>query len=376
MPHYDVIVIGVGGVGTAALYHLARRQARAIGLDRFPPGHDRGSSHGQTRIIRLAYYEHSDYVPLLRRAYELWDELEQMSGQPLFRKAGLLMAGPPAGEMMTGVLHAAKEHNLPLERLSTVEASQQFPGFRMPDDFTALFERQAGYLMVEDCVRAHANAANKAGGALHSGVEVRGWKVDGSTVIVETDQGALSADRLVITAGAWANHLLYSLNVPFTVLRKPLFWYRTIDDSYRVDSGCPCYMFETMDGLFYGFPQLDEQGVKVAEHTGGDCVENAFDVDRALRPSDQTRVEAFARQHLPAVSNECTAHAVCMYTMSPDSHFVVGTHPEHPQVVFTAGLSGHGFKFTSVLGEIMAELALEGMTRHPVGFLSHTRCNA
>jgi glycine/D-amino acid oxidase-like deaminating enzyme len=243
----------------------------------------------------------------------------------------------------------------------------------VPDDFTALFEKQAGYLMVEDCVRAHANAATRAGATLQSGVEVRGWRVDGATVIVDTDQGALSADRLVVTAGAWANQLLYSLKVPFTVLRKPLFWYRSRNNSYLAKSGCPCFLFETMGGLFYGFPQLDEQGIKVAEHTGGDHVDNPLEVDRTLHPDDQSRVESFLRVHLPGVSKECTAHAVCMYTMSPDGHFVVGTHPEHPQVVFTAGLSGHGCKFTSVLGEIMADLALDGASRHPIDFRSPHR---
>ena len=233
--------------------------------------------------------------------------------------------------------------------------------------------RCAGFLLVEDCVKAHAEAAVRAGATLQSGVAVRGWKPDGRSVIVETDDEKLSADRIVITAGAWASDLLASLNVPFQVRRKPLFWYRTNDPSYQMESGCPCFFFESLNGQFYGFPQSNELGVKLAEHTGGGVVTDPLQVDRSLHPADQARVEACLAEHLPGVSRECTAHAVCMYTMSPDEHFVVGRHPEYPQVAFTAGLSGHGFKFTSVLGEVMAQLALNGVTQHPIEFLSPTR---
>ena len=371
--HYDVIVIGTGGVGSAALYHLARSGARAIGLDRFPSGHSQGSSHGQTRIIRQAYHEHLNYVPLLLRAYELWHELEQEVQQKLFYQVGLLFGGPPNGEIVRGVLQAAAEHGLDVEDLSLQEASARWPGFRLRDDHRHVFEPRAGFLLVEDCVKAHAEAAVRAGATLQSGVAVRGWKPDGRSVIVETDDEKLSADRIVITAGAWASDLLASLNVPFQVRRKPLFWYRTNDPSYQMESGCPCFFFESLNGQFYGFPQSNELGVKLAEHTGGGVVTDPLQVDRSLHPADQARVEACLAEHLPGVSRECTAHAVCMYTMSPDEHFVVGRHPEYPQVAFTAGLSGHGFKFTSVLGEVMAQLALNGVTQHPIEFLSPTR---
>lgn len=374
MPHYDVIVLGgAGGIGTAALYQLARRGARVLGLDRFPPGHDRGSSHGQSRIIRMAYHEHPNYVPLVRRAYELWRELEAASERPLLDEVGLLVAGLAQGEIVSGVQRSAAQHSLPVETLSAGEVRRRFPGYRVPDDFVMLFERQAGYLLVEECIKAHARAAEAAGAELRSGVTVHEWRIDGSNAVVVTDQGTMTADRLVVTAGAWASELLASLAVPFKVIRKPVFWYRTAEKAYRRDTGCPCFLFETLGGFFYGFPQIDERGVKVAEHTGGEFVPDPLDVDRGLHQVEQRRIEDFLTTHLPGVSRECAAHSVCMYTTSPDGHFVVGRHPQHEQVVFTAGLSGHGFKFAPVLGEVMAELALDGTTRHAIEFLSPRR---
>lgn len=373
MVHFDVIVIGVGGVGSATLYHLARRGVRAVGLDRFAPGHDRGSSHGQTRIIRLAYFEHADYVPLLLRAYELWTELEQAVGQKLFHQVGLLGSGPPEGMLFPGIQQSAKEHGLPLEQLSADEVHRRWPGFRVPENHGGLFEQRAGYLLVEDCVQAHAEAAVQAGADLLCGVQVLGWKADGQGVTVETDNEVLTADRLVIAAGAWAGDLLRTIGVPFQVLRKPLFWYRNNEPSYRQDAGCPCFFFESPAGLFYGFPQINESGVKLAEHTGGLPVADPLNVDRSLNIGEQQQIESFLVDYLPGVSCECTAHAVCMYTMSPDGHFIVGRHRRYPQVAFAAGLSGHGFKFTSVLGEILAELSLDGHTRHSIEFLSQDR---
>ena len=373
MPQYDVIVIGTGGVGSATLYHLARRGVRVLGIDRFPPGHDRGSSHGQTRMIRLAYYEHPDYVPLLRRAYDLWHELEQVAEKKLYLPVGVLAGGPPDGELISGMLRSAAQHKLQLEQFSAQEVALHWPGYRLPDNFCGLLERRAGYLMVEDCVIAHAEIAQRSGAELQCNSEVRSWHVDDDGVIVKTDRETYSAARLVITAGAWASDLLQTLRVPLHVLRKPLFWYRTQSSTYRLESGCPCFLFETLGGIFYGFPQSNELGVKLAEHTGGRIVDDPLQIDRTLDAADQQRIETCLANHLPGVSSECAAHAVCMYTMTPDGHFVVGPHPEHPQVSFAAGLSGHGFKFTSVLGEIMADLALDGKTQYPINFLAHQR---
>ena len=372
MEHHDCIVIGTGGVGSAALFHLARRGVRALGIDRFTPGHDRGSSHGHTRLIRLAYMEHPDYVPLLRRAYTLWAELSEQCGQQLYTETGLLEVGPADGFMVPGVRASARAHRLQVDELSAAEAEQRFPGFRVPPSMTAVFEQRAGYLRVEACVLAHINHAQRAGARVRSNEIVRAWRTDGRGVIVTTDRAEYAAERCIITAGAWAGQLLGELGIPLTIRRKALFWYET-DDRVYGEPGCPCYFYETPEGNFYGFPPTDGFGLKVAEHSGGQSVSDPLSLDRNVSAHDQDQVERFLAGYLPGVSRRCQHHVVCMYTMSPDEHFVLDRHPEYTQVAFVAGLSGHGFKFASALGELLSQLALDGQTCLAAEFLGCQR---
>lgn len=372
MDRYDAIVLGTGGVGSAALMHLARRGARALGIDRFAPGHDRGSSHGQTRLIRQAYFEHPHYVPLLLRAFDLWRELESACGETLYREVGLIEIGPPAGEVLQGVRASARAHGLPIEDLSADEAMRRFRGFRVPEDCEAVFEQRAGYLLVERAVVAHAEQAVRLGAKLQTGETIRSWRPDGSGFTVETDAARYAADSLIIAAGPWAGQLLGESRIALTVLRKPLYWFAARGDAYRAPA-CPAFFYELPDGCFYGFPQIDDAGVKVAEHTGGRIVDDPLAVKREIDPADQRRVASFVGRFLTDATTECTGHAVCMYTMTADAHFVVDRHPDYPHVAFAAGLSGHGFKFTGVLGEALADLVLDGNTRLPIGFLSAAR---
>ena len=386
MKRFDVIVIGTGGMGASAAMHLASRGVRVCGLDRFPPGHDRGSSHRQTRLIRMAYYEHPDYVPLLRRSYELWHDLETIVGRTLLVESGLLLAGPPDGAVVAGTLRSAAIHSLPVEPMTGRDASDRWPSLRIPEEWTAVYEARGGYLLVEDCVAAHAAAAVRLGAHLDHGCTVRGWRTVGHGdhdrhVIVETDIGSYAADRLVVTAGAWAGDLLQLPSLPMKVLRKSLFWYQpeaTRAAAYAAGR-LPCFAFDGPTGFFYGFPAIDERGVKIAEHTGGTPVADPLSLDRGIDAREQERVEAVLADHLPklrerpSLRERPTAHSACLYTMSPDGHFVVGLHPRHPNVTIAAGFSGHGFKFASVIGEILADLALQGKTGHPIGFLSPQR---
>jgi len=400
----DVIVIGAGGVGTAAAGEVARRGARVVAIDRFAPGHDLGSSHGQTRIIRQAYFEHPDYVPLLVEAYRLWHRLEERRGERLLDPVGLVEIGPAGGTVVAGVLASAAAHGLDVEQLSASEIERRFPGLRVPEGLVGVFERQAGYLLVERAVIAQAAEAERAGAALHLGENVLALRARDGGVEVQTDRELYVAGRLIVSAGAWAGPLLSDLNIPLRVLRKPVYWYEPQTDAYRSDRGMPTFLFDLpatgsdanrpaarqsqaagdaatggelfspeLGNCFYGFPQIDARGVKVAEHSGGTVVDDPSQVDRRPDPADERRVTDFCSAHLPQLSDRRLETSVCLYTMTPDGHFVVDRHPEHPQVALAAGLSGHGFKFVPVLGRILADLALDGRTSLPIDFLSCRR---
>jgi sarcosine oxidase len=369
---YDAIVLGAGGVGSAAMWQLAKRGLRVLGIDRFHPPHDRGSSHGHTRIIRQAYFEHADYVPLLLESYRLWEALEELAGCELKRETGLLEVGPPDGIVVSGVLTAARQHGLEVDQLTAAEIERRWPAFRVPPGLVGVFERRGGLLHVERCVQACLDAARDNGAELLTDVEVKEW-TGGHDIVLRTTAGDFHTGKLIVTAGAWAGPWLSDLGIALTVRRKTLLWYQANDGSTHADAGFPCYLFELPLGVFYGFPAIDNYGVKVAEHSGGAVVDDPLKVDRALHESDHTRVDGFVRSHLPAVESSAVAHAACLYTMSPDEHFIVDRHPDDERVVFAAGLSGHGFKFTPVLGRVLADVAVDGCTDLSVSFLSLSR---
>jgi glycine/D-amino acid oxidase-like deaminating enzyme len=273
--------------------------------------------------------------------------------------------------VLGGVLASAARYGLDVERLEARAILARWPGFRVGDALAGVFERRAGFLRVEACVMAHVAQAVAHGAQLRVGCQVQSWRADGAGVVVDTSQGRFAAGALVIAAGAWAAEMLDGLGLAFEVRRKPVFWFAG-GAEYRAEH-CPCFLFETSSGIFYGMPQIDEWGVKAAEHTGGAVVDDPSALDRRLDPADQSRVENFLSAHLPRVVAGPTRHSVCMYTMTRDAHFVVDRHPLHPQVVFAAGLSGHGFKFVPVLGEALADLATTGQTPLPIGFLSCQR---
>ena len=373
MQHVDAIVVGVGAVGSAALWHLARRGLRVVGVDRFTPGHDRGSSHGQTRMIRQAYFEHPDYVPLVLAAYRQWHELEQLAGRSLYVETGLLEIGPPDGEVVPGVLASAREHGLDVESLAVAEIEQRFPAFRVPHGMAGVFERHAGFLRVEECIVAMTQQAILSGAQVRCGESVVSWAVEGRSLVVRTDHDTYHAGHAIVTAGAWAGQVLHDLGLPLVVLRKPQYWYAGTDDHIRLERGCPSWLYEIGEHIFYGFPQIDHRGMKLAEHSGGAVVADPLKVDRSFDLDDQRQVEQFQQSHLRGLSTLCTHQAVCMYTVSPDRNFIIDRHPEFAHLSFAAGLSGHGFKFAPVLGQSLVELALDGKTTLPVEFLKRDR---
>lgn len=373
MRTFDAIVIGLGGMGSAALYHLARRGLSVLGIEQFAVGHDLGSSHGDTRIIRKAYFEHPDYVPLLHRAYAMWREVEVLAGKRLFVPSGLLLVGPEDGVVIPGVELAARTHALAVSRVAHGDRSRQFPGFRFPDNHVALWEPDAGFLFVEQAVQVHAELARGCGAELLEDEPVRRWTVADGGVVVETAQGRFAGRRLAVCAGAWAGRLLTDLGLPLTVRRKIVLWFEPADGAYTLAAGCPVFGLETAEGFFYGFPALNADGVKIGDHTGGDLVGRADDLDRRVSPADEIRIRRFAADCLPALSPVVRRRSVCMYTMTPDEHFVIDRHPQCMNVAFAAGFSGHGFKFAPVVGAALADLLVDGTTALPIGFLGLAR---
>ena len=372
----DVAVLGTGALGSGALLSLAKRGLKVVGIDRFEPGHERGSSHGMTRVIRKAYFEAPEYVPLLERAYALWDELERESGESLFIRCGVLEVGPPDGEVVPGVLRAAQAHNLPVEALTGAEVERRFPGFHVPEGFAGVFESDGGILRVERCVALQCERAQKLGAELRSGRTILSVNREGSSYLIQTDKGPIYANALVLTAGAWARDLLPELAPFLRVVRKVLLWYPVHDrgPQYLESEGSPVFLFELPQGVFYGFPVIDDFGFKVAEHSGGDEVDDPLALDRNLYERDHAPVDRFLKRFVPnVVPGRASKHAVCMYTLSPDLHPIAGLHPELPHVAFAAGMSGHGFKFSSAFGEALADLALEGSTRHPMDIFAFER---
>lgn len=366
---WDVIVIGLGGFGSAALAHVARRGKRVLGLEQHQVGHHLGSSHGETRIIRKAYFEHPDYVPLLERAYANWAQLEADCETKLFERVGLFLAGEAESVVVKGTSEAARLHKLPLERFTADDASRRFPDFAFRDDDTVLFEADAGFLRVEDCVRRHVEVARRFGAEVREEIRIQSWQPVGTGIEVRTESEVFRADRLIVTAGAWSAQLLQQLGIPLVIKRKVAFWFASPSDRYRLSDRKPTFFFDRPSGEFYGFPSLDGSSVKLAEHTGGSVVSNPDQVNRLELPEDLRNVLPFVRESLPYLGDR-VRHSVCLYTCTPDGHFIVDRHPEYPQIVFGAGFSGHGFKFTAGLGEALADLALDSSTRQPIEFLS------
>ncbi|MDZ4860600.1 MAG: N-methyl-L-tryptophan oxidase [Candidatus Hydrogenedentes bacterium] len=369
MPTYDVIVLGLGGMGSATLYHLAKRGVRVCGVEQFGIAHDKGSSHGATRMIRKAYFEHPDYVPLVEKAYGLWRELELESGAELLVQSGLLLSGKPGSGFIRGLETCYRVHPLPHERIDAAEAMNRHPQFRLPDDHAVYWDPDGGYLRVEGCVDKHVQMAQKHGADVLIHEDVLGWRSDANGVSITTTKRELHAAKLVLTAGAWTTPSFVELLVPLRVLRKVQFWYTSPNITEFRRGACPGYFIETDYGSFYGFPTINDQGMKVSEHSGGEPVEDPDELDRGLHAHDEDGVLRFITDVFPSVQPSRTRFSVCMYSMTADEHFIIDRHPRHPNVVIAGGFSGHGFKFASVIGEILADLTMQGSTPHPIGFL-------
>jgi sarcosine oxidase len=359
-------------MGSATAYHAARRGRRVLGLDANPRGHKNGSSHGTTRIIREAYFEAPEYVPLVQRAYALWRELEAESGRHLLTITGGLNIGTRESEFVSGARMSAQLHHLPYEELSNSEVAARFPGFRLPDEIVAVYEPNAGILDPEACVFAHLDLAARHGAAIHHNETVRRWSAEGDGVRVETEQGVYTAGRLVITAGPWTSDVLSDLGLPLRVQRIVNVHFAPTAPALFAPEHCPVYLMQVPEGDYYGFPALPGEGVKIGRHEIGEvCTPET--IRRDVSPEEIAMLRDVLDRYLPGAAGDVLWTLTCMYTNTPDRHFILDRHPTHANVAYGCGFSGHGFKFASAIGEVMADLALDGTTRHDIGFLSAAR---
>jgi sarcosine oxidase len=377
---HDVIVAGLGGMGSSTAYHLAGRGKRVLGLERHTPAHDQGSSHGQSRIIRQAYFEDPAYVPLLLRAYELWEQLERETGEDLMTLTGGLMIGPPESRTFTGSKATADEYDLPYEVFDAGELKRRYPMFEPTEGTIALFEEKAGFVRPEASVKAHLNRAASMGADLRFGEEILSWEPTASGVRVETTSDVYEAERLVVTAGAWMPKLLADLGLPLEVTRQILFWFDPVGGVEPfLSNRFPVFIWEPEDGnAFYSIPAHDgpRGGVKVAFFRADGKPADPETIDREVHDDEVEFIRSYVTKYVPALDGELLYAKTCMYTNTPDEHFVISTHPDHPQAAIAAGFSGHGFKFCGVVGEILADLATEDETDHPIDLFSPTRLAA
>jgi sarcosine oxidase len=359
-PDYDVAVIGLGAMGSAAAYHLARGGARVLGIDRFAPPHTLGSSHGETRIIREAYFEDPCYVPLVQRAAALWRELEAESGRSLMVRTGGLMIGRPDGTLVRGAIASAETHRLAWQQLDAATVRARFPVLQPPDDLVAVWEPDAGVLFPESCVAAHLELAGRHGATFALDEPVESWRADGDGFEITTARGRHRAAHLVLAANAWLDRLLPGVRLPLSVARQPLFWFEPADqaDAFAPDR-MPIYLWEPEpDRFFYGFPSFGGL-VKVAVHGRG-RVSDPDGLDRMVSDAEVEAMREPLARYMPSANGRFARAAVCMYANTPDDHFLIDRHPEHPRVLVISACSGHGFKFSSAIGELVPGMLLQG----------------
>ena len=366
MPSYDAIVIGVGGMGSAAVYHLARRGLQVLGLEKHAIPHEMGSSHGYSRMIRYTLQEHPSYVPLVRRSYELWHEMEETAGEELMVTTGSIRAGAPDSPFFLNAQEACDLHSIPYEILTASEVNKRFPGYRFPEEISSVYQADGGFLLPERCIVTHVQAAERAGADVHSQETVLDWEIRGAGVQVRTDRDTYTAGRLVVTAGPWAANLVPELAAYAVPERQVMGWFQPKRPELYAAEAFPVFGVFTEEGRYYGFPSHAVPGFKIgrAHHLLQKVDPDA--IDREVHPEDEDILRQAVNRYFPLAAGKLLDGKTCMYTNTPDEHFMIGTLDGQPQVSVAAGFSGHGFKFASVIGEIMADLAQNGATEHDI----------
>jgi sarcosine oxidase len=372
---FNTIVIGVGGMGSSVCYQLAKRGKRVLGIEQFDIPNDKGSSHGYTRIIRLAYYEHPSYVMLLRRAYELWSQLEARSGMQIYVKTGSIDAGAADSWIFKGSLKSCVEHGLEHEVLSGTEINARFPGYHLPHDLLGVLQPDGGFVLPELATVAYVQAAHALGAEIHGREDVIEWQPisNGDGVRVVTNRAEYEADSLVITGGAWNSRLLPFLRGYAVPERQVLAWLQPERPELFTPERFPVFNLLVPEGRYYGFPVHSIPGFKFGKYHHFEEVVHPDTYDREPNFEDEEVLRDFAARYFPEGAGPTMTLKTCMFTNSPDKHFIIDLHPEFPQVSFAAGFSGHGYKFASVIGEVMADLAERRESRHNITLFNVAR---
>jgi len=374
---FDVIVVGVGAMGAATCCYLAKNGVKVLGVDQFRTPHDEGSHGGESRIIRKAYFEHPDYVPLLHTAYDNWHWLEQESKSVVFHKTGLLYAGHSNHPLIGGIKHSATIHHLALDAVSREESASKFPAFEFPEDHEIMFEKDAGYLLPDLAISAYLQLAEQYGAQFLTDTKVLNWEKKGGMMVVHSDTGTFKADKLIITAGPWLGQLLPDFHTRLRVSLQQLCWVVPTKPELFNAENMPCWVIahEQRPGVFYGFPSLDKGkgGVfKLAYHFPAETVHP--DGNRVIANPDSTILLEILDTYFPGSSYHIQEVKTCLYTNTPDEHFIIDFLPDHEKsIIIAGGFSGHGFKFASAIGEILSDLAIYGTTEHPIDLFKLSR---
>jgi sarcosine oxidase len=373
---WDAIVVGVGGMGSATVWQLARRGQRVLGLEQFDIPHASGSSHGVNRIIRLAYYEDPSYVPLLQRAYELWHELEAACGERLLITTGSIDASEPDGLVFSGALASCHLHDIPHEVLTSAELSKRYPGFHLPESYLALYQKDGGFLLSEECIVRHVEQAMRLGAEIHGREGVLDWTSSDNGLSVRTTRGVYQTERLIFTAGAWMGRLVEELAPLLQPERQVLAWLQPLEPALFAPDAFPVFNLTVPEGRYYGFPVYGIPGFKVGRYHHLDEQIDPSEPMRAPNDADEEILRAFVRRYTPAANGPTMSLKTCIFTNSPDEHFIVDALPDDERVIVASPCSGHGYKFCSVIGEILAELATDGTTRHDISLFALDRFRA
>jgi sarcosine oxidase len=366
MAQPQIVVIGLGAMGSTALHQLARRGVRVVGIEQCQLGHDRGSSHGPTRVIRLAHYENAAYLPLMRRAYEQWRELESIAGRTLITTTGIIQIGPANAQVVRDTIAAAGKYDLDLEILNAVSVMRRYPVFRLPGHFEAVWQPDGGTIAAAAALDATVRATQNAGATVRTGEKVIAIEPRSNTVRISTDRDQIEVDGLIVTAGPWLAKVLPHLHLPLRVTRQVVGWFEPGDVGEFAADRFPVFILESDHGHHYGLPYYGGMGVKIAKHHHLDEAVDPDHYDMMVSAADEAAIRAPLDEFLPGANGRLLSAQTCLYTMTPDETFIIDCLPGSPHVVIASPCSGHGFKFSPVVGEIAADLVTAGTTRHDI----------